>query len=101
MNPSRRTIPPRPSPLIVGKSRIYFLDNGKVRFRTAHYKDVEFDPNYWALPKLYMPEEFDLLRLKLVNRSGTFSGWRSGTHFLGSRIFDSDQVRCWQRVMNP
>jgi hypothetical protein len=61
------------------------------------YKDVLYDNNGWADSKKYLPEDFDLVHMRL-EREKTVPGWVSGSSWFGLRFRSDDVVLCWKRM---
>ena len=60
------------------------------------YKDVEYDMDGWADSKKYLPEDFDLVYMRL-KREKTIPGWISGSSWFGLRFKSGDVVLFWKR----
>ena len=60
------------------------------------YRDVEYDDYGWADSKKYLPEDFDLVYMKLA-RERIITGWINGTHWCGVRLKQDDKVLFWKR----
>jgi hypothetical protein len=60
------------------------------------YRDVFFDIDGWADCKRYLPEDYDLVYMRLA-RERTIPGWISGTAWMGIKLKDDDIVKFWKR----
>lgn len=60
------------------------------------YRDVKFDIDGWADSKEYLPDDFDLVYMKVEGRK-TMPGWSIGTSWAGLRLKPTDQVVYWKR----
>ncbi len=81
--------------LKVGKDP--FIDkNG--RQRHLSYADIETDNEKWVDCSKYLPEDFDLVFLKLES-GRTRKGWLSGNSWDGAKIKSKDKVLYWKRNM--
>lgn len=60
------------------------------------YKDIRFDVDGWANSKKFLPEDFDLVLLRL-KRERTIPGWINGMKWEGIRLKKDDLVMFWKR----
>jgi hypothetical protein len=60
------------------------------------YKDIEYDIDGWADCKRFLPEDFDLVLMRL-KREKTINGWISGLAWNGLRLKPDDEVLFWKR----
>jgi hypothetical protein len=60
------------------------------------YKDVEYDIDGWADCKRFLPDDYDLVFLRLF-REKTIPGWISGSSWYGLRLKKEDSVTYWKR----
>jgi hypothetical protein len=88
----------------VGNVKEYVYTQNKITGRTNKvpipyvYKDVAYDIDGWADSEKYLPEDFDLVLMKLA-RGKTVPGWIGGTTWYGLRFKKDDAVLFWKR--NP
>lgn len=61
------------------------------------YKDVEYDLDGWADCSKFLPEDFDLVHLRL-KREKTVSGWIVGFKWVGLRLKNDDIVCFWKKT---
>ena len=61
-----------------------------------NYSDVEFDEEGWASAAKFLPEDFDLVYLKIEGKKIT-GGWINGKKWDGARIYPGDKVISWKR----
>jgi hypothetical protein len=61
-----------------------------------NYQDVQYDIDGWVDSKKYLPEDFDLVYMRL-KREKVIPGWISGTSWLGLRLKPDDEVTFWKR----
>ena len=71
---------------------------GKVKKTPVYYtyRDVEYDIDGWADSKRFLPEDFDLVFMRL-KREKTITGWVNGNTWDGLRLKDDDEVLFWKR----
>jgi hypothetical protein len=62
------------------------------------YQDVPYDKDGWADASLFLPREFDLVRLK-TSTNKEVNGWLSTTMWDGLKLKKSDQVVGWKRML--
>jgi hypothetical protein len=60
------------------------------------YKDVEFDIDGWADCKRFLPDDYDLVLLKL-SRGKTIPGWIAGSSWDGLKLKKEDTVLYWKK----
>jgi hypothetical protein len=60
------------------------------------YKDIQFDIDGWADSKRFLPDDFDLVYMRL-KREKTVAGWIAGTIWIGLRLKPDDKVIAWKR----
>ena len=60
------------------------------------YKDVKYDIDGWADSKEFLPDDYDLVYLKVEGKK-TMPGWASGTSWHGLRYKEGDKVSYWKR----
>lgn len=60
------------------------------------YRDVHFDIDGWADSKQYLPDDFDLVYMKIEGKK-VIPGWVTGSSWSGLRIKEADQVLYWKR----
>jgi hypothetical protein len=60
------------------------------------YRDVKFDLDGWADSKEYLPEDYNLVYMKIEGRK-TIPGWSIGSSWSGLRLKLTDQVIYWKR----
>lgn len=60
------------------------------------YKNVFFDEDGWADAKKYVPEDFDLVSVKIKNKK-ICSAWVNGKTWDGLKIKREDEVLAWKR----
>lgn len=60
------------------------------------YRDVQYDIDGWADCARYLPEDFDLVFMRL-KREKTIPGWISGRSWSGLRLKNDDVVLFWKR----
>lgn len=61
------------------------------------YARVPTDEDGWIDVNEYLPSEYDLMFVKLANRSGSHSGWFTGTNWDGKGLTEDDVVIYWKR----
>lgn len=72
---------------------------GVIYPRKFRYKDVKTDLDGWADATKYLPQDYDLLFLK-VHRHGMthiISGWYQETKWFGVKLRKYDSVVQWKR----
>lgn len=74
----------------VGKSLVE--ETGKV----LSYRTVKMDIDGWVNAKEYLPDDYDIMYLKIKDRQSTH-GWISGNKWDGLRIRPDDEVLYWKR----
>lgn len=75
----------------VGRDKI-----SKPRLREFSYRDIFYDEDGWADATKYLPEDFDLITMKMKN--GDYkSGWSIGNSWRGARLRKDDEVLYWKR----
>jgi hypothetical protein len=62
------------------------------------YQDVDYDLDGWADAKKCLPEDFDLVYMRL-KRERTIPGWVNGTKWHGLRLKSDDEVVLWKRKL--
>lgn len=77
------------------KVGVSFLD--EKRDRKFSYKNILYDENGWADAKKYIPEDFDLVSLKVKDKEPIFYGWSIGKNWDGYKIQREDEVIAWKR----
>jgi hypothetical protein len=60
------------------------------------YKDVEYDIDGWADVNKYLPDDFDLVFMRL-KRNRTIPGWVNGSTWEGLRFKNDDVVLFWKK----
>lgn len=60
------------------------------------YKDVKYDIDGWVDCNLFLPEDFDLVYMKVEGKK-TIPGWISGSSWYGLRYKKEDVVKYWKR----
>lgn len=60
------------------------------------YKDVECDIDGWVDCRKFLPDDFDLVFMRL-KRGKAISGWISGKIWCGLRLKNDDVVIFWKR----
>lgn len=60
------------------------------------YAHVEYDIDGWADVEKYLPNDFDLVFLRL-KRERTIPGWINGQFFEGRKLKPDDVVLFWKR----
>jgi hypothetical protein len=60
------------------------------------YKDIKFDIEGWANSKKFLPEDFDLVLLRL-KREKIIPGWIIGMKWTGLRLKKDDEVMFWKK----
>lgn len=72
------------------------FSTNKGRVVKVQYKDCVYDKNMWADASKFLPNEYDLVSLKL--KSGKIiSGWFSLNQWEGLRLQPSDEVLFWKK----
>lgn len=62
------------------------------------YKDIKIGRDGWVNPKMYRPEPYDLVLMRLESK--TIAGWWNGCRWEGLRLKESDQVLQWKAKDN-
>jgi hypothetical protein len=62
------------------------------------YQDIPYDIDGWADGKKYLPEDFDLVYMRL-KREKTIVGWINDTCWNGWRLKSDDEVVSWKRKL--
>lgn len=62
----------------------------------SYLKDVIYDIDGWADAKKFLPEDFDLVYMRL-KRKRKIPGWINGLSWHGSRLRPNDEVLFWKR----
>jgi hypothetical protein len=62
------------------------------------YQDFEYDIEGWAESKKYLPDDFDLVYMRL-EREKTIPGWINGSIWCGLRLKPQDKVIFWKRKL--
>jgi hypothetical protein len=94
-------LPPDPR-IKVGNVKEYFLvSRGKGRRPSKKpifytYKDIQYDDDLWADTTKYLPQDFDLIYMKL-KKGKTLPGWINKTRWCGLRLQITDEVIFWKR----
>lgn len=104
LNTTSSSLPPIPAKRIkVGLIKKYIPTVDKKTGRTkkmpvfySYIKDVIYDIDGWADAKRFLPEDFDLVYLRL-KRNRTIPGWINGLSWHGSRLKTNDEVLFWKR----
>lgn len=60
------------------------------------YKDVHYDNDGWADCREALPEDYDLVYMK-VDRKNHIPGWNAGASWYGLRLKSGDSVTHWKR----
>lgn len=60
------------------------------------YRDVQYDIDGWADSNKYLPDDFDLVYMKIEGKK-TMPGWASGNSWAGLKYKDGDKVLYWKR----
>lgn len=96
--------PPASSAMIkVGNVKEYIVSENKSTGRPRKsavlyaYKDLNYDVDGWADAKTCLPDDFDLVYLRL-KREKTIPGWVSGAIWYGMRLKKDDEVMFWKRL---
>jgi len=95
---------PRPLRIQVGniKEKTGSIDakTGKRRRSPVFYsyQDVEYDIDGWADTLRFLPEDFDLVFMRL-KRDTTIPGWFNGSSWTGLRLKSDDKVVFWKRKL--
>lgn len=61
-------------------------------------KDIKTDYDGWVDPKLYRPEPYELVIMKLERK--TISGWWTGHKWEGLRLIKGDKILYWKSKEN-
>ena len=62
------------------------------------YQDVEYDIDGWADASRFLPEDFDLVYMRL-KRDKSIPGWFNGSSWTGLRLKSDDKVVFWKRKL--
>ncbi len=73
------------------------FDKKKQKQRKVNYLDVHYDEDKWVDATKFLPEDFDLLYLKLSNIKKVLPGWSNGKQFEGANIPKDSKVLYWKR----
>jgi len=60
------------------------------------YRDVIYDKEGWADASKYLPEDYDLVFLKIEGKD-ICHGWSTGQNWDGCNIKRSDNILSWKR----
>lgn len=60
------------------------------------YKDVNYDINGWADSTKFLPEDFDLVLMKIDGKK-TIYGWAIGNSWSGLKYKKGEKVLYWKR----
>lgn len=71
--------------------------NGKFVFKKFTYPEVKYDPDGWADAAKYLPDKFDLVKVKIKN-GGYKSAWHQGNAWEGYRIKPEDEILYWKKT---
>jgi len=63
------------------------------------YRDIHFDGDKWADAKKYIPEDYDLVLMR-VNTGEVIPGWACGYKFEGLRLKPEHVVKYWKRKLD-
>lgn len=63
------------------------------------YRDIYFDPGKWADASRFLPEDYDLVLMRLTNGK-TITGWSVGLKWEGLRLQPEDNVKYWKRKLD-
>jgi len=72
----------------------YKDENGKKK--TYSYLDVKPEKDGWVDPTKFLPEDFDMVTLKIAGKP-KITGWINGTTWVGFRLRIFDQVVAWKK----
>ncbi len=70
-----------------------------VKVRSFSYRDVEYDEDGWVDATKYIPEECDLVILRMDD-DRSLPGWWTGNGWDGLRIKRKDKVLYWKRKLD-
>jgi len=96
-------IPPKMPWIKVGNVKEYIVVPDKKTGKDSQkpiqytYKDIEYDLEGWANGQKFLPEDFDLVHMRL-KREKTVPGWISGSSWFGLRLKSDDVVVRWKRM---
>ena len=71
-----------------------YKQEGKTKLFT--YNHVTFDKYRWADAEKYLPEDFDLVHMKLSSGK-IIPGWSNGRVWEGIRLKPEHEVKAWRR----
>jgi hypothetical protein len=64
------------------------------------YSDVPVSDNGWVVELKYLPISFDLVLLRMKDKSKPQTGWWNGRKWMGLRIKANDTITAWKRIIN-
>lgn len=79
----------------VGVDRIF--DAKKCKERKFSYFDIKYDPDKWADASKFLPADFDLVNLKILNRKKYVPAWSNGDKWDGANFRQGYKVLYWKR----
>ena len=72
--------------------------DGEIKKRKFSYPSVIMDSNGWADCKDFLPESFDLVKMKIGDTCKM--GWFQGSSWDGYKYDNSEEVTHWKRVVD-
>lgn len=73
------------------------IDQCKIDGKNLSYKSVPKDFDGWVDASKFLPVNFDILFLKLKNKSKIYHGWFTGKDWDGLRLDSNDEILFWKR----
>ncbi len=71
---------------------------GRINNIFVSYNDVEFDENGWADAEKFLPEDYDLVSIRVEGKKDTY-GWVVGEYWDGVLLRSRDKVIAWKREL--